>query len=85
MFFATPHRGGNNTLVKLGKFVSRIVQKTVPGGKVSNTLLETLDKKGFPGEELRQDWKEQLDHYRFVSFHEDRHTVVFGKDVGQVS
>lgn len=84
MFFATPHRGGNSKLVGLGKFITTIVRHG-SSGSGKNTLLKALEKNGYHNEELRKDWKEQLGYYAFVSFHEDRPTVVFGKDVGQVS
>jgi len=81
VFFGTPHRGGN--LVPLGKFVSWVIRYVTPG-KAKNNLLDNLEKNGFFAEELREDFRQQLESYRLISYFEEDNTRIGGKDFGKI-
>ncbi|KAF8530880.1 hypothetical protein BDD12DRAFT_767720, partial [Trichophaea hybrida] len=70
VFFGTPHQGGNG--VTLGKIAVNIV--TTLGGKVSNDLLLYLEKDSVLTQNTNDDFRHQVEDYRFVSFFETRKT-----------
>lgn len=81
VFFGTPHRGGN--LVALGKLVSWTIRHATPG-KAKNQLLDALEKDGFFADELREDFRQQLEDYHLISYFEEDNTRLMGKDIGKV-
>jgi triacylglycerol esterase/lipase EstA (alpha/beta hydrolase family) len=65
-FFATPHNGGDQTLVSLGGVASKIA--TTIGFKKGGDVVETLKKGSIFSEILQDLWRQQLLHYDIVSF-----------------
>lgn len=68
VFFGTPHRGGNNTLVGLGSAAARIAR--LLGAQSSKDIEKTLQNGSLFSQILRFQWKEQLLNYKIVSFWE---------------
>ena len=81
VFFGTPHQGGN--LVALGKLLSWTIRRVTPGN-ASNNLLNALERDGFFTDELREDFRQQLEDYHLISYFEEDNTRIMGKDIGKV-
>ncbi|RDW58409.1 hypothetical protein BP5796_12339 [Coleophoma crateriformis] len=73
-FFATPHFGGQWTLVKLGGLVADIA-KTM-GFKKGDNVLETLKEGSIFSDIIQEHWRHQLLNYDIISFWGDLDSVV---------
>jgi triacylglycerol esterase/lipase EstA (alpha/beta hydrolase family) len=65
-FFATPHAGGDKTLVSLGGVVTKIA--TAVGFQKGDDLLETLKRGSIFSDIVQEHWKHQLLKYNIISF-----------------
>ena len=65
-FFATPHNGGNQTLVKIGDIVAKIA--TNLGFKKGDNILETLKDESIFTDIMHEHWRHQLLAYDIRSF-----------------
>jgi len=70
VFFATPHRGGNNT--ELGDIAARIARFVVR--TESNSYLEALRSNTFFAEALRYDFRNRQEDFLILTFYETRPT-----------
>ncbi|KAI3317822.1 hypothetical protein HD806DRAFT_513843 [Xylariaceae sp. AK1471] len=68
-FFGTPHGGGNETLVAIGKTFSRLVNAF--SGSAVNDLMEALSSGSTYSNILKEQWKHQMTNYKIVSFYEN--------------
>lgn len=68
MFFATPHLGGQEALVGLGRTLAKIVNTVAMSP--SNDLLDAVRSGTVFSDILREQWKEQMTDYRVYSYHE---------------
>jgi len=66
VFFATPHRGGNQTSVDIGGVVAKIA--THLGFQKGDDLVETLNAGSMFTDMMREHWRHQLLNYGIVSF-----------------
>lgn len=64
-FFATPHNGGDQTLVKMGDAVAKVAISL--GFKRGDNILETL-KSGSIFTDMQEHWRHQLLNYDIRSF-----------------
>jgi hypothetical protein len=67
MFFGTPHAGGKDFLVKLGKTCARIM--TAISTNPSNDIMQALQKGSLFSDILQENWRHQLNSYKIVSFY----------------
>lgn len=65
-FFATPHNGGDQTLVKMGNAVAKVAISL--GFKAGDNILETLKSASIFTEIMREHWRHQLLNYDIRSF-----------------
>jgi hypothetical protein len=63
VFFATPHRGGNNTTI--GQIAVNVVKFFT--GNLKNDLVESLQKNSKTLAQLSADFSHQYEDYNFVS------------------
>ena len=69
MFFGTPHSGpGDGWQIMFAQASVRIAQ-SLPG-RTSNDIMEALKKGSLFSDQLQNQWRHQLDHYRIVTFYE---------------
>ena len=68
VFFGTPHAGGNEALVTLGKTCARIV--TALSTNPSNDIMEAVQLGSLFSDVLQENWRHQLTSYKIVSFYE---------------
>ena len=75
--FGTPHDGGNDTLVKMGKTAIAIVRGIFR--KPPNDIMQGLSHGSLFADILQAHWRHQLDLYRIVSFYEkqNKHHVSY--------
>jgi hypothetical protein len=73
-FFGTPHQGGN--LVKFGDIAATIARKLFRNP--SNTFLAALRAESLFADDLVQDFRQQLENYRLLSFYETKPTGGLG-------
>ncbi|KAI0849693.1 hypothetical protein F5Y00DRAFT_48651 [Daldinia vernicosa] len=66
VFFATPHYGGDGTLVTLGDVVCKIAKSL--GFWRGESVLETLKRKSIFSDIMQEQWRHQLEQYYIVSF-----------------
>jgi hypothetical protein len=66
IFFATPHNGGDNTLVSLGRVASKIAHTA--GFQKGDDVIETLKSGSIFSDIMHEHWKHQLMEYNIVSF-----------------
>lgn len=65
-FFATPHNGGDEKLVSLGKMASKIA--TTAGFQKGDDVLEVLKSGSMFSDIMHEQWRHQLDKYDLISF-----------------
>lgn len=65
-FFATPHDGGNKTLVSIGGVAAKIAIHL--GFQKGDDILETLDNRSIFSDIMQNQWKQRLLEYDIVSF-----------------
>lgn len=65
-FFATPHDGGNETLVGIGSVAARIAIGL--GFQKGDNILETLDNGSLFTDLMHEHWKQRLLDFNIVSF-----------------
>ncbi|KAK7409054.1 hypothetical protein QQX98_008758 [Neonectria punicea] len=80
-FFATPHRGGNNTA--LGSIAASIARCALKNP--TNTFMEALKKDSLFADDLVQDFRQQLEDYYILSFFETRPMKKYGLIADQES
>ena len=72
-FFATPHHGGNTTLVSLGGIAAKIALAV--GFEKGDNIVETLEAGSIFTDLLQEHWRHQLLNYKIVSFWGNRDSV----------
>ncbi len=74
-FFGTPHHGGNDALLRMGKTAIAIVKGIFR--HPPNDLIEALCSGSLFADVLQAHWRNQLSLYKIVSFYEteDQHHV----------
>ncbi|RYP50073.1 hypothetical protein DL768_004359 [Monosporascus sp. mg162] len=65
-FFATPHDGGNKTLVSIGAVAAKIA--VALGFQKGDDILETLDSGSMFSDIMHEHWRQRLLEYDIVSF-----------------
>ena len=82
-FFGTPHDGGNNALLTMGKTSIAIVRGIFRDPP--NDMIEALKHGSLFADVLQANWRHQLNLYKIVSFYEkeDKHHVHDNYDVLQ--
>ncbi|KAI3535789.1 hypothetical protein CSPX01_11127 [Colletotrichum filicis] len=73
-FFATPHGGGNETLVSYGAKCARVINFITNSHQ--NDLMEAVTSGSLYSDMLQENWKHQLNNYRIYSFYEGTGTIV---------
>ncbi|KAH8652856.1 hypothetical protein BGZ61DRAFT_374660, partial [Ilyonectria robusta] len=73
-FFATPHGGGNETLVSFGKKCAAVVNFVTMSAP--NDLMEAVTSGSLYSDILQEGWRHQLNNYRIVSFYEGIGNIV---------
>ena len=68
MFFGTPHRGGNGTLVALGSLAAGIA--THLGFRDHSDIVSALKDGSTFSDILQESFRHQLESYQIVSFYE---------------
>ena len=68
MFFGTPHKGGNGTLVALGSLTARIA--THLGFRERSDVVSALKDGSTFSDILQESFRHQLESYQIVSFYE---------------
>lgn len=68
VFFGTPHAGGKDALVTMGKIASRVATKVLRNP--SKDVMEALQKGSQFSDVLQEGWRHQLNLYKIVSFYE---------------
>jgi hypothetical protein len=68
VFFGTPHAGGKNALVTVGKICGRIVTMVSPNPP--NDIMQALQKGSLFTDVLQENWRHQLNSFKIVSFYE---------------
>lgn len=79
MFFATPHLGGQETLVGFGQIFARIVR--IVTMSPSNDRLDAVRSGTVFSDILREHWKEQMTNYRVYSYHEGEGQVSWSDNI----
>jgi hypothetical protein len=67
-FFATPHAGGNSSLVTLGSVCANIINCV--SGSLPNDIMDAVTAGSVYADTLEENWKHQLNDYRILSFYE---------------
>lgn len=75
IFFGTPHGGGNDALVNLGKVSARILDLVT--GSAPNDIMQAVKKGSMYSDILREGFRHQLLRYSIVSFIEGRGKVLY--------
>jgi triacylglycerol esterase/lipase EstA (alpha/beta hydrolase family) len=65
-FFATPHHGGDMTLVGLGSIATRIARSA--GLQQGDDVLETLKSGSIFSDVIHEHWRHQMVEYNIISF-----------------
>ncbi|RSL38692.1 hypothetical protein CEP53_014656 [Fusarium sp. AF-6] len=73
-FFATPHDGGKQSLVKIGKIATKIALEL--GFQKGDNILETLKSGSMFSDLMHEHWRHRLLEYPIVSFWGALDTVV---------
>jgi hypothetical protein len=68
VFFGTPHRGGDETLVSLGSVATRVARKL--HAQPNKDIEQTLQSGSLFSEILKFQWKQQLLNYKILSLWE---------------
>ena len=68
VFFGTPHAGGKDALVLIGKITSRVATTVLRNP--SKDVMEALEKGSLFSNVLQEGWRHQLNLYKIVSFYE---------------
>lgn len=76
-FFATPHHGGDMTLVGLGSIATRIARSA--GLQQGDDVLETLKSGSIFSDVIHEHWRHQMVEYNIISFWGALDTVVPGE------
>ncbi|KAK7222706.1 hypothetical protein V2G26_010709 [Clonostachys chloroleuca] len=76
-FFATPHHGGDMTLVSLGSIATKIARTA--GLQQGDDVLETLKSGSIFSDVMHEHWRHQMVEYNIVSFWGALDTVVPGE------
>ena len=67
-FFGTPHAGGSDALVNLGKASIRIVRGLFRNPP--NDIMQAVTHGSLYADVLQENWRHQLNLYKIVSFYE---------------
>ncbi|CAH0057966.1 unnamed protein product [Clonostachys solani] len=76
-FFATPHHGGDMTLVGLGSIATKIARTA--GLQQGDDVLETLKSGSIFSDVMHEHWRHQMVEYNIISFWGALDTVVPGE------
>ncbi|CAG9990746.1 unnamed protein product [Clonostachys byssicola] len=76
-FFATPHHGGDTTLVGLGSIATKIARTA--GLQQGDDVLETLKSGTIFSDVIHEHWRHQMVEYNIISFWGALDTVVPGE------
>src|ERR1700761_9086521 len=68
VFFGTPHSGGANGLVQMGRIASRIVTSLSTNPR--NDLMEAVTHGSLYSDILQEGFRQQLLNYKIISFYE---------------
>ena len=68
VFFGTPHAGGKDALVSIGKLSARVATSILQNP--SKDVMEALTKGSLFSDVLQESWRHQLNLYKIVSFYE---------------
>ena len=68
VFFGTPHAGGKDALVTIGKISAKVASKVMRNP--SKDVMEALTKGSLFSDVLQESWRHQLNLYKIVSFYE---------------
>ncbi|KAL9596526.1 MAG: hypothetical protein Q9219_005747 [cf. Caloplaca sp. 3 TL-2023] len=68
VFFGTPHAGGKDALVSIGKLSARVATSILRNP--SKDVMEALTKGSLFSDVLQESWRHQLNLYKIVSFYE---------------
>lgn len=78
VFFGTPHAGGKDALVSIGKLSAKVATSILRNP--SKDVLEALTKGSLFSDVLQESWRHQLNLYKIVSFYEGIGDVCCPKD-----
>lgn len=68
VFFGTPHAGGKDALVTIGKISAKVATSILRNP--SKDVMEALTKGSLFSDVLQESWRHQLNLYKIVSFYE---------------
>lgn len=68
VFFGTPHAGGKDALVLMGRIAARVATKVLHNP--SKDVMEALGKGSLFSDTLQEGWRHQLNLYKIVTFYE---------------